>query len=132
MKVKSIQLSALRSELLGFKQEEKVLIKGLLNEPIKFKAKYWLNKLAKEVSGEIDELQKQIVEIYKKYDGVEKGGLISVDKDHEKYEEFEKELAQVDELEIELKDYKFDLDDFDFSTDYYYPVFINLFFKDED
>ena len=110
-------------------------IKGLLNEKVNSKPKYWLNKLNKELSREGEEFQNLRSELIKKL-GEEKDGSYQI-----KYkldngsinpniDIFNKEIADLLNMEIEIKDYQFKIEDFDFESESNYQFFYDLMIDD--
>ena len=110
-------------------------IKGLLNEKVNSKPKYWLNKLNKELSREGEEFQNLRSELIKKL-GEEKGGSYQI---KYKFDDgsinpnidiFNKEIADLLNMEIEIKDYQFKIEDFDFESESNYQFFYDLMIDD--
>ena len=110
-------------------------IKGLLNEKVNSKPKYWLNKLNKELSREGEEFENLRSELVKKL-GEEKDGSYQI-----KYklddgsinpnlELFNKEVTELLNMEIEIKDYQFKIEDFDFESESNYQFFYDLMIDD--
>lgn len=110
-------------------------IKGLLNEKVNSKPKYWLNKLNKELSREGEEFENLRSELIKKL-GEEKDGSYQI-----KYklddgsinpnlELFNKEITELLNMEIEIKDYEFKIEDFNFESESNYQFFYDLMIDD--
>jgi hypothetical protein len=110
-------------------------IKGLLNEKVNSKPKYWLNKLNKELSREGEEFENLRSELVKKL-GEEKDGSYQI-----KYklddgsinpnlELFNKEITELLNMEIEIKDYEFKIEDFNFESESNYQFFYDLMIDD--
>jgi hypothetical protein len=110
-------------------------IKGLLNEKVNSKLKYWLNKLNKELSQEREEFGKLRDELIKKL-GEEKDGSYQI-----KYklddgsinpniDIFNKEITELLNMEIEIKDYEFKIEDFNFESESNYQFFYDLMIDD--
>jgi hypothetical protein len=110
-------------------------IKGLLNEKVNSKPKYWLNKLNKELSQEREGFGKLRDELIKKL-GEEKDGSYQI-----KYklddgsinpniDIFNKEITELLNMEIEIKDYQFKIEDFDFESESNYQFFYDLMIDD--
>jgi hypothetical protein len=110
-------------------------IKGLLNEKVNSKPKYWLNKLNKELSREGEEFENLRSELVKKL-GEEKDGSYQI-----KYklddgsinpniDIFNKEIAELLNMEIEIKDYEFKIEDFNFESESNYQFFYDLMIDD--
>ena len=110
-------------------------IKGLLNEKVNSKPKYWLNKLNKELSREGEEFENLRSELVKKL-GEEKDGSYQI-----KYklddgsinpniDIFNKEITELLNMEIEIKDYEFKIEDFNFESESNYQFFYDLMIDD--
>lgn len=131
------EIYALEAELNGLSntQTGEVLIKGLLNQPLSIKTKYWLTRLRDTVSSEkksIDDLRNELI---KKYGEEDKEGNFSIpmflDKDSKernpKFEEFNKELEELLNTEKELEHAIFGIELFDsLETEENYGVFFKL------
>lgn len=119
MKVRNIDLISLSNELNGL-QTENLSFKGLLNEKLPLKTKYWLARLFKEVETN----KKDFVDIYKEWAETNKS---------EDYQQFLIDNEELALTEIDIKDYTFDIEQFDFETEYGYYGFMNIFInKDVD
>lgn len=131
MKIKLKYLNPLREELNGVYHPEtkQVLYKGLLFQNIHFKQRYHLTKLAKELEAEYETLVESQKELIKKHFGDEP----VVDSDElrktEEAKNFEKEITEFLEEEVNFSDYEFSIEDFDFKSNEPYLVFTELFVK---
>lgn len=131
MKIKLKYLNPLRQELNGISDQNtgQVFYKGLLFQNLHFKQKYHLTKLSKEIEAEFETLQESQKEIYKKYLGEREPENTSEFRQSEEVKNFEKEVLDLIEEEVNFSDYEFSIEDFDFKSSESYPVFIELFVK---
>ena len=102
----------LNQDLTGLGMDGSKIRHGLLNESLDFKSKYWLTKLSNELNSELDQLQKHFQTEREK-----------LDTDQEKFDLWNETL----QMEIEIKDYQFSVDQFDFKSNSNYFIFIELF-----
>jgi hypothetical protein len=135
MKLTIAEILNLEIELLGFKNNENnIEIKGLLNESLNLKTKYWLNKLLSKIESEKKAFNDSRNAFIKEL-GEEQsdGNLIIPMTIKEKGKEitnpnYEKFNIQVNELlkqEIEFDKISFKIDDFDFVSNSNYSLFMN-------
>lgn len=117
MKIKNIDLISISNELSGM-QTDHLSFKGLLNEKLPLKTKYWLGRLYKEVESN----KKDFVDIYKEWAETNQS---------ESYQKFLTDHEDLALTEVDIKDYKFDIEEFDFETEYGYFGFISLFIDNE-
>lgn len=141
-KLTLLEVYQLDSELSGVinRQNGERVTKGLINQPLSLKLKYWLNKL-KSITGEnvelVDKLRNEYITKYGEKD--EKGNVSlplqitekdengeDVVKTNPKYEEFNAEFEKLLKEEKEVEVYKFDIEQFDLETEETYPVFFKL------
>lgn len=112
--------------------------KGLLNQKLPIRLKYWLNKLGEKTQSEQKTLEKLRNELIQKY-GEEKDGnysipfLIEEGEGEEKksvpnpnFEQFNKEMQGLLDQEHDLEHASFKLEEFAFEADESYPVFFKL------
>jgi hypothetical protein len=128
MKIKLGQALDLIADLNGDKVRNK---KGILNEKISSALKYKLNKLNKELSNEEKEFQEFRNELIKKYGtetdkGVEIKTKLEDGSDNPIVIEFNKELIDIVNQEIDLKDYVFKIEEFIFESESNYESFYEL------
>jgi hypothetical protein len=128
MKIKLGQALDLIADLNGDKVRNK---KGILNEKISSALKYKLNKLNKELSNEEKEFQEFRNELIKKYGtetdkGVEIKTKLEDGSDNPIIIEFNKELIDIVNQEIDLKDYVFKIEEFIFESESNYESFYEL------
>jgi len=141
MKLTIAEILNLEIELLGFKNNENnIEIKGLLNESLNLKTKYWLNKLLSKIESEKKAFNDSRNAFIKEL-GEEQsdGNLIIPMTIKEKGKEitnpnYEKFNIQVNELlkqEIEFDKISFKIDDFDFVSNSNYSLFMNKCINEE-
>lgn len=131
MKIKLKYLNPLRQELNGLSDQNtgQVFYKGLLFQNLHFKQKYHLTKLSKELEGEFETLQESQKELFKKHFGDEQPVDSPEFRQSEEFKNFEKEITEFFEEEVNFSDYEFSVEDFDFKSSESYPVFMDLFVK---
>ena len=131
MKIKLKYLNPLRQELNGLSDQKtsQVFYKGLLLQNLHFKQKYHLTKLAKELEVEFETLQESQKELMNKHFGDEQIVFTPEFLESEKAKNFEKEITEFFEEEVNFSDLQFSIDDFDFKSSESYPVFMELFVK---
>jgi hypothetical protein len=128
MKITLAQVLDLIEDLNGNKLKNK---KGILNEKISSVLKYKANKLNKELINEEKEFQESRNDLIKKYGeetdkGVEIKLKLEDGSDNPKIFEFNKELIDLINQEIELKDYVFKIKEFTFESESNYESFYGL------
>jgi hypothetical protein len=128
MKITLAQVLDLIEDLNGNKLKNK---KGILNEKISSVSKYKANKLNKELINEEKEFQEFRNDLIKKYGeetdkGVEIKLKLEDGSDNPKIFEFNKELIDLINQEIELKDYVFKIEEFTFESESNYESFYGL------
>jgi len=116
-----VQLNGLKGE--GFE------IKGLLNEKLNIKTKYWLGKIFDQVQSEKKSFSTLREELIKKY-GEEKDGSFQVNplidgKQNKNFTKFFEELNVLLDQEVEMKFPKMSIDDFDLETDGNYTFLLS-------
>ena len=131
MKIKLKYLSPLREELNGVSHPDtgQIFYKGLLLQNLHFKQKYHLTKLAKEIEAEFEVLKESQKELAKKHFGDEKIVITDEILQSENGQNFEKEILELIEEEVNFSDYEFSIEDFDFKSNETYLVFTELFVK---
>lgn len=104
--------------LSGF-ENDKVKIKGILNEKLNVKTKYWLGKFSDKIQKEKVTFGKLRDELIKKYGEEQEDGSFTVT---EKIKEFNEEIHSLIDMEVEIETPKLDIESFDFEseTDYSY------------
>lgn len=131
MKLKLQELVLLRQELNGLSDQKtgQIFYKGLLSQEVHFKQKYHLTKLSKEVESEFEQLKESEQELLKKHFGEEQPTDSPEFYESEAFKSFSAERAELFQEELEIKDFTFNIDDFDFKSAESYPVFMELFVK---
>jgi hypothetical protein len=133
MKITIEKTLSLEYEIQGFKNDkQETLLKGLVNEALPIKTKYWLNKLFAKVESEKksfmalrDELIKTLGE--EKEDGSIEIPITIKEELNPKFVDFKNQEKELLEEEIEIEGIKFNIEDFDFSTESNYPIFMDIF-----
>jgi hypothetical protein len=126
----------LEIEIAGFTNTEgTVLIKGLLNEPLNLKTKYWLNKLATKLQAEKKAFNDSRDALIKELGEAADDGSISIpmqinDVVNPKYVEFTKQSEELLMQTIEIDVHQFNIDNFDFKSDSNYPTFMGKCIED--
>jgi len=127
----------LEIEITGFKNNEgKVLLKGLLNEPLNLKTKYWLNRLVTKLQAEKKAFNDSRDSLIKELGEAQEDGSISIPmekdgKQNPNIIEFNKQAEELLNQEIEIDVHKFSIDNFDFDSDSNYPTFMLKCIEDE-
>jgi hypothetical protein len=130
MKCKISQIFNLEIEIVGGTFMDKP-IKGIINEEINFKPKYYLQKLLKKIMEEKELFQKAQKEMFVKAGAVEKDGQLVIEPSEENVpviEQINKETFELLNDDVEFEGIKFDIDDFDFKSESSYPVFMSVAF----
>lgn len=134
MKIKLGELFQLELEILGGTVGEQVFI-GLVNEEIDFKSKHQLQRVLKKLLEEKTLFAESEKKLFTSLGAVEQEGqLIIKDKleDGSPNPAMQKLIEERTELlkqEIELGEYAFDIDSFNFKSKSTYPVFMNIAFS---
>lgn len=137
------EIYALDAELNGLSntQTGDVLIKGLLNQPLNIKTKYWLTRLKDTVSAEKKAIDGLRDELIKKHGQEEEGGNYSIpaflDKEGKKrnpaFDDFNKELEELLTTTKELEHSVFSIEMFEsLETEETYGVFFKLISVEEN
>jgi hypothetical protein len=120
----------LEIEVSGFTNNEgKVLLKGLLNEPLNLKTKYWLNRLVTKLQVEKKAFNDSRDSLIKQLGEVQKDGSVTIPmeikgKPNPKIIDFNKQTDELINQEVEIEVHKFSIDNFDFESDSNYPTFM--------
>ena len=138
METKKITLAEvldLDVQLNGF-ANDKVEVKGILNEKINIKTKYWLGRLAQQIAKEKQSFESLRDELIKKYGEVSESGNIEIkatidDKPNPKIFEFQKEIEDLIKEEIEIKFPQLDLESFDFESENNYSYLLKYIVKED-
>jgi hypothetical protein len=130
MKCKLSQIFNLEIEIVGGTFMDKP-VKGLINEELAFKPKFYLQKLLKKIMEEKELFQKGQKEMFVKAGAVEKDGQLVLEPSEENapvIEQLNKEILELLNEDVEFEGIKFIIDDFDFKSESSYPVFMNVTF----
>lgn len=122
-------------QLNGF-ANDKVSIKGILNEKINIKTKYWLGRLSEQITKEKQSFEKLRDELIKKHGEVSENGNIEIktmidDKPNPKIFEFQKEIEDLIKEEIEIKFPELELESFDFESENNYSYLLKYIVKED-
>lgn len=130
MKCKISQIFNLEIEIVGGTFMDKP-IKGLINEELAFKPKFYLQKLLKKIMEEKELFQKAQQKMFVKAGAVEKDGQLVIEPSEENspvIEQINKETIELLNEDVEFEGIKFNLEDFDFKSESSYPVFMSVAF----
>lgn len=131
MKCKLSQIFNLEIEIVGGTFMDKP-VKGLINEELAFKPKFYLQKLLKKIMEEKELFQKGQKELFVKSGAVEKDGQLVLEPSEENapvIEQLNKEILDLLNDDIDFEGVKFDIEDFDFKSESSYPVFMSVAFE---
>lgn len=122
------EINNLYFEINGLARGKEIIMHGLLKQKTSLKTKVYLQRLAKAIEDDYKLYEKEKTELFKKY-GEEKDGMISVSAD--KMEDFTKDLNELGSAEKDINvttlwSTDLTLDNLNFDTDEYYPVFFKL------
>lgn len=137
MKIIIAKLSDLELDIVGGKIGETV-VTGLVNEEISFKTKYNLHKLFKKCSEErsvIAETQKQLfisLGAVQEGDNLVLRELLEDGTENPAYKKLTEETQELMIQEIELGDFNFNIDDFNFKSKSPYSTFMSVAFDLKD
>jgi len=131
-KVKFFEALEISAELAGVTKGETVVIKGLLNEKLPIKTKYWLGRLSDKLEAHKKSVEKLRLELIEKHGEKSKDGVLSVPfekkgKKNPKFDEFHKEYEELLHEELEIEHAEFYLADFEsLETEANYREFLKL------
>ena len=118
------EISDLNAELFGVQFNDGKTIKGLLNEELDAKNKYWIGRLGAFVAKESKKVNDELEELRKKY------GTLNEDKTRyefgENFDKFTEQYNALIQIEVPVKHATFNVDDFTYTSDRYYPIFDKL------
>ena len=133
MKFKLFQMFDLELEIAGGKREEFSIV-GLLNESVSFKTKYLLQRVLKKISEEKEQFMNSEKALFESLGAVEKDGNLVIENTLEDgspnpaIEKLIQERTQLMNVEVDVGDLDFKIEDFDFKSESTYPVFMLLAF----
>lgn len=122
----------LLDEINGVKIEDKIILKGLLNEKLQIKTKYWLGKLVKKLAENKESVEKLRIELVEKFGVKAEDGSFSIpykieDVINPKILEFQKEYNELLQENFEFEHTEFFLQDFaNLETESNYNEFFKL------
>lgn len=137
MKITISQLFNLELEIAGGKVQD-TQITGIIHEDIPFKAKYNLNKILKKVLEEKNLYIEAEKDLFKSLGAVEEDGNLVIKEmlgdgsANPSIEKLTNERLELFKQEIDLGNFKFDIDDFNFKSKSTYPIFMLTAFDSED
>jgi len=116
-------------------QNGKVVIKGLLNEPLSLKTKYWILKMSKKLASEKKAFTESRDAIIKALGEQKEDGSyqipVQIDgKANENYLEFNRQLEEALNEKADIEFDLFDIENFDFQSDSSYGLFLEKCIKD--
>lgn len=106
-------------------------VKGLLNEKLPIKVKYWLGRLSEKLETHKESVEKLRVELVRKY-GDEENGNFSIPyekegKSNPNFEKFHKDYNELLSEELEIEHTEFQLIDIEsMETEFNYKQFMKL------
>lgn len=134
MKVTIQQVLELQVEIAGARND-KFTVVGLLNERLNIKTKYWLQKLLKKVNSEKEEYVEAEKQLFLSLGAIEEdGGLIIQNwlddgSENPAIKELDEQRSKLLQEEVDLGDFKFDINDFDFESESNYYTFMSVAFE---
>ena len=122
------EINNLYFEINGLARGKDVVMHGLLKQKTSLKTKVYLQRLAKAIEDDYKLYESEKFELFKKY-GQEKDGMLTVSPD--KMEDFTKDLNELGSAEKDINvstlwSTDLTLDNLNFDTDEFYPVFFKL------
>lgn len=134
MKIQLGELFPLELEILGGTLGEKTVV-GLLNEEIDFKSKHQLQRVLKKLSEEKAIFVESEKKLFISLGAVEEEGQLVIKELLEDgsinpaMEKLVKERTELFLQEIEIGEFNFDIESFNFKSKSTYPVFMNAAFS---
>ena len=134
MKIQIGELFQLELEILGGTLGEKIVV-GLLNEEIDFKSKHQLQRVIKKLSEEKATFTESEKKLFISLGAVEEEGQLVIKELLEDgsvnpaMEKLIKERTELLSQEIEIGEFSFDIESFNFKSKSTYPVFMNRAFS---
>jgi hypothetical protein len=133
MKATIKQVLDLQVEIAGMKSE-KFTVVGLLNEKLNIKTKYWLQKLFKKIKSEVEAYNEAEKTLFESLGAVEENGLLIVKNTLEDGSEnpaileLEEQRKKLLEEVVDLGEFEFKIEDFDFESESNYYTFMSVAF----
>lgn len=134
MKATIEQILDLEIEIAGAKNE-KFTVVGLLNEKISMRTKYWLQKLLKKVSSEREEFNTAEKSLFESLGASEQNGKLMImaaledGTPNPAIKTVDEERKKLLLEEVDLGDFKFNIEDFDFESESNYYTFMSVAFE---
>lgn len=135
MKTSTIKIHealSLATEINGFQYDGKVIIKGLLNEKLPIKIKYWLGRLNIKLDYNKESVEKLRIELVEKFGVKAEDGSVNIpyqieDVINPKFIEFQNEYNDLLKEDFEFEHTEFFLADFEnLETESNYNEFFKL------
>ena len=133
MKIKLGELFSLELEIMGGTFGEKTIV-GLLNEELDFKSKHQLQRFLKKLSEEKTLYVETEKKIFISLGAVEKDGQLIIESElvdgskNPAMEKLTKERTELLIQEIDLGEFTFDIESFNFKSKSIYSVFMSVAF----
>ena len=133
MKASIKQIIDLQVEIAGVKTPQFTVV-GLLNEKLNIKTKYWLQKLFKKIKSEVEEYNEAEKELFKSLGAVEEGGQLVIKNTLEDgsvnpaLAELTEQRAKLLNEVVDLGEFEFKIEDFDFESESNYYTFMSVAF----
>ena len=134
MKIKLGELFSLELEIIGGTFKESTIV-GLINEELDFKSKHQLQRVLKKLSEEKTLYLENEKKLFVSLGAVEEEGKLVIKETLEDgspnpfIEKLIKERNEALSQEIDLGEFNFDIDSFNFKSKSTYPVFMLLAFS---
>jgi hypothetical protein len=134
MKIQIVQLFDLELEILGGTVGEKTIV-GLINEELAFKDKHQLQRVLKKLAEEKATYAESEKKLFISLGAVEEEGQLVIKNkledgsDNPALQKLTEERAGMLTQEIDLGEFKFNVDDFNFKSKSIYPVFMHVAFS---
>lgn len=133
MKASIRQIIDLQVEIAGVKTPQFTAV-GLLNEKLNIKTKYWLQKLFKKIKSEVEEYNEAEKELFKSLGAVEEEGQLVIKNTLEDgsvnpaLAELTEQRAKLLNEVVDLGEFEFKIEDFDFESESNYYTFMSVAF----
>lgn len=134
MKAKMQQVLDLQVEIAGVTTENFKVV-GLLNEKLNMKTKYWLQKLLKKVTAEKEAYVEAEKSLFNSLGAVEENGALIIKATLEDgspnpaIKELDEQRKKLLAEEVDLGEFKFDINDFDYESESNYYTFLSVAFE---
>lgn len=134
MKATMQQVLDLEAEIAGITTKDFKVV-GLLNEKLNMRTKYWLQKLFKKVTAEKEAYVEAEKSLFISLGAVEENGLLIVKATLEDgtpnpaIKELDEQRPKLLAEEVDLGEFKFDINDFDIESESNYYTFMSVAFE---